>query len=227
MSSPLPSVAVKACLAVGVLGTLLLFLGDIVTQSAVVSDSSSNPVGLAWYFCFYSIALYGSLVVTHMKGVTEQYRMALLAFMAAYLGSIPDAIYKSLLYTNAIFGTVATGSGMLAAGFLMTILPMFILVIILGSDVDSAANLVFIMLDDTAREGKDIGFLGPTPVHHPTPPLTPLPAIVVHGGMSPMGGLTETVEMTHRVPQHYPTPAEPERSMESPKIIKALFACIS
>lgn len=138
----------KLCLAGGFTGIALASVGVITAQSQL-EYSLTNIMGLSWYIIFYAALLYGGIFFAFITNNIKTYRLAIVGFMAAYLGMVPNVLESRIFVANilAVYnGTFTIGSSFFIAGILLVIFPLFVLMLVLGSESDSKANLIFKMV---------------------------------------------------------------------------------
>jgi hypothetical protein len=131
----------KISFAALLLGILLMFIG-VVTWQASISYEGLNPLGLLWYSLFYGVLICICIFYSWVTDTIKEMKLALVGSMAAFLGFAPVLLDKTLDLAGSS-GKFAGGCGpqVFSSGLILTILPLFIMMFVVGSPGSALADL--------------------------------------------------------------------------------------
>jgi hypothetical protein len=118
-----------------------MFAG-VITWQASFSYQGLNPLGLFWYALFYGVLISGCLLYSWVKETVKEMNLALVGSIAAFLGFAPTLLDRSLT-VSGLSGRFSEGSGpeVFSSGLILTILPLFLLMFVVGSPGSALADL--------------------------------------------------------------------------------------
>lgn len=155
---------IKICIAVGYIGLVLLIIGCAQLQSTANSSLSSMGItlssftgnnafimalGIYWYLFFYSLALYVGISFALIKNSVKKNKVAIVGFCAAFLGTVPVPISVVFVASEALLSSnyvtimsshtpeIYHGARIIAAGCILTIMPIFVLILLIGTESNS------------------------------------------------------------------------------------------
>lgn len=141
----------RLCSIVGLLGAFFIAIGSSLAQA---SNSVPTGISIMWISALYSAILYGWIMYQSFQEY-EFVTGSLIGFISILMAYSPVMLNRSMISLNSVLilnsgksSLISAGYGFIACGFLLVLIPTYILMLTFGSKVDSIANQIFRLVDD-------------------------------------------------------------------------------